>query len=120
MISTALVESVLGSSLRYVRVEFLVPSIQLIQLLIPFRWLDETPIARIIARCMQDIRAVDGPIPDVFGTLVKTSMMLLTKIVGIIVFTPLFVFPGLGVAAFGFYLGNLYLKAQMSVKREMR
>ena len=47
-------------------------------------------------------------------------MTLFTKIAAIIVFTPLFAFPGLGVAAFGFYLGNLYLKAQMSVKREMR
>jgi hypothetical protein len=82
--------------------------------------LDETPTARIIARCTQDIRAVDGPIALGFGDLVETTMTLLTKIAAIIFFTPLFVFPGLGVAAFGFYLGNLYLKAQMSVKREMR
>ena len=117
VISMALVDSVLGSSLRCVQVLLLT---QLRQLLIPTRWLDETPTARIITRCTQDIRAVDGPIPQFFGSLTETSMTLFTKIAAIIFFTPLFVFPGLGVAAFGLYLGNLYLKAQMSVKREMR
>lgn len=35
-------------------------------------------------------------------------------------FTPVFLLPAIGVAASGFYLGNMYLKAQMSAKREKR
>lgn len=34
-------------------------------------------------------------------------------------FTPTFVLPALGVAALGGWLGQLYIKAQLSVKREM-
>ncbi|KDR83050.1 hypothetical protein GALMADRAFT_866663 [Galerina marginata CBS 339.88] len=98
VINAALVKSILSSTLR---------------------WLDETPTARIIARCTQDIRAVDGPIPDQFLALSQMGIGLITNICVIIIFTPIFLFPGLAVAALGFYLGNIYLKAQLSVKREM-
>ncbi|KAF8963033.1 multidrug resistance-associated ABC transporter [Flammula alnicola] len=97
-VNSLLIESVLGSTLR---------------------WLDETPTARMITRCTQDIRAVDGPIPQAFADLTEVSMTLITKIGVIIIFTPPFFAPGLAVAGLGFYLGNLYLKAQLSVKREM-
>ncbi|KAF8963040.1 hypothetical protein BDZ97DRAFT_1758980 [Flammula alnicola] len=98
MVNSLLIESVLGSTLR---------------------WLDETPTARMITRCTQDIRAVDGPIPQAFAALTETSMTLITKIGVIIIFTPPFFAPGLAVAGLGFYLGNLYLKARLSVKREL-
>ena len=38
----------------------------------------------------------------------------------IIIFTPFFLFPSVAVAGLGIFLGNMYIKAQMSVKREMR
>ena len=84
------------------------------------RWLDETPTGRIIARCTQDIRAVDGPIPEAVVALTEFGITLLTKLVVIVIFTPIFVFPVVFVAMSGFFLGNLYLRAQLSVKREMR
>ena len=87
---------------------------------ISHRWLDETPTGRIIARCTQDIRAVDGPIPDAVMTLTEIGITLLTKLVVVIIFTPIFLFPSISIAMFGFFLGNLYLRAQLSVKREMR
>jgi hypothetical protein len=52
--------------------------------------------------------------------LTELAITLLTKLVVIIIFTPIFVFPGMFIAIFGFFLGNLYLQAQLSVKREMR
>ncbi|KAF8811726.1 hypothetical protein BYT27DRAFT_7160557 [Phlegmacium glaucopus] len=97
-ISASLVDSVLGSTLR---------------------WLDETPTGRIIARCTQDIRAVDGPIPNAIVTLNEIGITLLTKLVVIVIFTPIFLFPGIAVAMLGASLGNLYLRAQLSVRREM-
>ncbi|KAF8966510.1 multidrug resistance-associated ABC transporter [Flammula alnicola] len=96
-VNSLLIESVLGSTLR---------------------WLDETPTARMITRCTQDIRAVDGPIPQGFSALTEISMSVITKIGVIIIFTPPFFAPGLAVTGLGFYLGNLYLKARLSVKRE--
>ncbi|KAH9480681.1 ATP-binding cassette transporter abc4 [Psilocybe cubensis] len=82
------------------------------------RWLDETPTGRIIARCTQDISAVDGIIPFTFRDVNEVAISMTTKIVVIVLFAPFFLFPGFGVAILGFYLGNMYLKAQMSVKRE--
>ncbi|KAF8816575.1 hypothetical protein BYT27DRAFT_7127650, partial [Phlegmacium glaucopus] len=97
-INASLVDSVLGSTLR---------------------WLDETPTGRIISRCTQDIRAVDGPIPDALVALNEIGIAMLTKLVVIVIFTPIFLFPGIAVAILGASLGNLYLRAQLSVRREM-
>ena len=52
--------------------------------------------------------------------LSELGITLLTKLAVIIIFTPIFVFPSMIIAIFGFFLGNLYLRAQLSVKREMR
>ncbi|KAF8963030.1 multidrug resistance-associated ABC transporter [Flammula alnicola] len=97
-INTLLVESVLGSTLR---------------------WLDETPTARIISRFTQDVGKVDGPIAEGFLSLSTIGMTVITNIGVILIFTPIFLFPGLAVAALGLYLGNIYLKAQLSAQREM-
>ncbi|KAF8182307.1 multidrug resistance-associated ABC transporter [Pholiota molesta] len=96
-INTLLVESVLGSTLR---------------------WLDQTPTARIITRFTQDIQMVDGAIPQGFSALTNISIAMVASIGVIMVFTPVFIIPGLFVAALGFYLGNMYLKAQLSAQRE--
>ena len=53
-------------------------------------------------------------------TLAELTITLLTKLVVVIIFTPIFVFPSILIAIFGFLLGNLYLRAQLSVKREKR
>ena len=52
--------------------------------------------------------------------LTELGISLITKLVVIVIFTPIFVFPSVFVAIFGLFLGNLYLRAQLSVKREMR
>ena len=83
-------------------------------------WLDETPTARIITRCTQDIAAIDDPIPQKFMWLIDLATGILTKLGVIIVLTPLFLFPGLFVALLAVRLGNLYLRSQLSVKREGR
>lgn len=48
------------------------------------------------------------------------SAGMLTKLAVIVLFTPVFLFPGIGVAILGILLGKAYLKAQLSIKREMR
>ncbi|KIY70664.1 P-loop containing nucleoside triphosphate hydrolase protein [Cylindrobasidium torrendii FP15055 ss-10] len=83
------------------------------------RWLDMTPASRIIARCTQDIHTIDGPIISYFALLVQHTMMLLVKMVSIVVVTPVFILPSILVAAAGGLCGHVYVRAQMSVKREM-
>lgn len=84
------------------------------------RWLDETPTGRILARCTQDIRAVDGPIPQTAIWVFDCCAGMITKLGAIVIFTPAFIIPGMIAASAGLFAGNLYLKAQLSVKREMR
>ena len=45
---------------------------------------------------------------------------MIVKLGGPVFFSPIFLIPGVLIAVLGMYLGNIYLKAQMSVKREMR
>ena len=45
---------------------------------------------------------------------------VLTKLGAIILFTPIFLWPGLVVGLLAVQLGKMYLKAQLSVKRETR
>ncbi|KAF9017850.1 hypothetical protein BDZ89DRAFT_1094212 [Hymenopellis radicata] len=97
-INRKLIESILGSTLR---------------------WLDTTPTSRIIARCTQDIRAVDGPVPELLMYLSHMTLSMLFKFSAVIWFTPVFIFPGMAVAFLGYWIGQVYIKAQLSVKREM-
>ena len=115
-INAKLVDSVLGSTLRSVR---LAGSGFLTDILC-FSWLDETPTSRIITRCTQDIGTVDGNLLYSFADVVEIVTTMLTKLGGPVFFTPIFLLPGVSIAFLGVYIGNLYLKAQMSVKREKR
>jgi len=82
--------------------------------------LDETPTARIIARCTQDIRTVDGKIIGSLWWVLDQVIGIIMKLSVIVIFTPNFLVPGVFVGFIGFSVGNLYLKSQLSVKREMR
>ncbi|EIN13416.1 P-loop containing nucleoside triphosphate hydrolase protein [Punctularia strigosozonata HHB-11173 SS5] len=93
-----LIESILGTTLR---------------------WLDKTPTSRVIARCTQDIRAIDGPVSDYLAAVLEMSIQMFTKLVAVILFTPIFIIPGVAIAALGAWCGQIYIKAQLSVKREM-
>ena len=45
---------------------------------------------------------------------------MVIKLGGPVLFTPVFLLPGVLIGVLGGYIGNIYLRAQMSVKREMR
>ena len=51
--------------------------------------------------------------------LMEVTVFLLTKIFSVIILSPIFVVPSVVVAAIGGTLGNIYMKAQLSVKREL-
>ncbi|KAJ4491368.1 P-loop containing nucleoside triphosphate hydrolase protein [Lentinula edodes] len=76
-----------------------------------FRWLDETPVSRIITRSTQDI--------DSASRVCDISISLLFKVGAVVIFTPTFLLPSIVLAALGTWVGSLYLRAQSSVKREM-
>ncbi|TDL13954.1 hypothetical protein BD410DRAFT_757430 [Rickenella mellea] len=83
------------------------------------QWLDTTPTARIIARCTQDINAVDGPVSHYLSWLCELTITMMVKFGAVILFTPIFLFPGIALAIFGCWCGQVYIQAQLTVKREM-
>ncbi|PIL29335.1 ATP-binding cassette transporter [Ganoderma sinense ZZ0214-1] len=83
------------------------------------RWLDKTPTSRIIARCTQDIQSMDTQFARTLEFLMEITVFLLAKIVSVIIFSPTFVIPAALVALIGGTLGNIYMKAQLSVTREL-
>ncbi|KAJ6621777.1 hypothetical protein B0H10DRAFT_2015711 [Mycena sp. CBHHK59/15] len=85
----------------------------------PLRWLDVTPTSRIIARVTNDVRAVDDPIPNQFWSLSAMIISMLVKFGAVVVYTPIFFFPGVLVGALGGWIGQIYISAQLPVKRLM-
>ncbi|KAF9013114.1 hypothetical protein BDQ17DRAFT_1321012 [Cyathus striatus] len=83
------------------------------------RWLDETPVSRIIARCTQDIRAVDDPLAAAWSGVVELIVTCLVRLGSVVIITPAFLVPGLAVVVIGSWAASIYLRAQLSVKREM-
>jgi ABC-type multidrug transport system fused ATPase/permease subunit len=113
-IYNALTESILGTTMRCAT-EFIC-SIQ--PDLIFYRWLDIVPTSRVITRCTQDIRAVDGPLPNQLADIFDLVGYMLFRLLGVVVVTPMFLIPGILVGMFGAWCGQLYIKAQLSVKRK--
>ncbi len=51
--------------------------------------------------------------------LVELVAFLVLKMCAVVFFSPIFLFPAMLVAFFGAVVGNIFMKAQLSVKREM-
>ncbi|KAH9169370.1 P-loop containing nucleoside triphosphate hydrolase protein [Lactarius sanguifluus] len=83
------------------------------------RWLDTTPTSRVIARVTQDIRALDDPISRTFNGLIEITINMLIKFATVMYLTPVFVVPGVAMAVLGAWLGQVYMRAQIAIKREM-
>ncbi|KAI0066573.1 P-loop containing nucleoside triphosphate hydrolase protein [Artomyces pyxidatus] len=82
------------------------------------RWLDTTPVSRVITRCTQDTRVRDGPIADMFSLLVEIVVDLFIHLAGVVIFTPVFLFPGIVLAILGIWIGRIFMRAQISIQRE--
>ncbi|KAH8086646.1 hypothetical protein BXZ70DRAFT_549376 [Cristinia sonorae] len=83
------------------------------------RWLDTTPISRVITRCTQDIQAVDGPISQYFAFVAEITSFIIIKLLAVVLVSPAFILPGILIAVIGGWCGQIYIKGQLSIKREM-
>ncbi|CCM01863.1 uncharacterized protein FIBRA_03934 [Fibroporia radiculosa] len=82
------------------------------------RWLDKTPASRILTRCTQDIDSIDTTVGRFTGALISLVMSMLLKLVAVIAMSPIFTIPGAFLVTAGAWIGRVYMKAQLSVKRE--
>lgn len=79
-----------------------------------------TPIGRILTRCTQDIGTIDGQLPQYFVAFTYNLIMCAGISVVALVKVGLYALvPSLLVVVVGGFLGNVYLKAQVNIKREM-
>jgi len=83
------------------------------------RWLDTVPTSRVITRATTDLRSIDHPLPGLLSDLLDTGVSIICKLAAIAYMSPVFVFPGIAVTWIGWWMGQLYLATQLSVKREM-
>ncbi|KAJ6606137.1 P-loop containing nucleoside triphosphate hydrolase protein [Mycena vulgaris] len=98
LIHSELIQSILGTTLR---------------------WLDITPTSRVIARCTQDLRDVDANIGQSLWGLLDLICYAPIRLGAILILAPPFLLPTTVVLLVGIWIGSLYTKAQLSVKREM-
>ena len=62
---------------------------------------------------------VDNAVSGIMITIIQMGADLISRLIAVTLFAPVFVIPGLLLGVIGGYLGNVYMKAQLSVKREM-
>ncbi|KZT60623.1 P-loop containing nucleoside triphosphate hydrolase protein [Calocera cornea HHB12733] len=82
-----------------------------------FRWLDSTPVGRIVSRFTQDIGEIDGALTEQGQTVIRMTIKLILKFGAAIAFSPAFLLPGLIITVLGIGLGHIYMIAQMAIKR---
>ncbi|KAJ7678094.1 hypothetical protein DFH06DRAFT_975898 [Mycena polygramma] len=83
------------------------------------RWLDITPTSRVLARCTQDIRAIDNSVSRALWLLSDLTSQMLIKFGAVVLFTPVFLLPAIVLFGLGGWCGRVYMAAQLSVKRDM-
>lgn len=81
------------------------------------RFLDSTPVGRIVSRFTRDINAVDRPLSLYLQHVCNISASLAFKLAIIMYLTPIFLIPSILCAVVGAFIGHLYIIAQLSVKR---
>ncbi|WWC60298.1 uncharacterized protein I303_102867 [Kwoniella dejecticola CBS 10117] len=83
------------------------------------RFLDSTPVGRIISRFTKDMKNVDGSFTDTFSEVADITTGLVLKFAVVIALVPIFSIPAVIIGAVGALLGEVYIHSQLSVKREM-
>ncbi|EJU03269.1 hypothetical protein DACRYDRAFT_106434 [Dacryopinax primogenitus] len=81
------------------------------------RWIDSTPVGRIVSRFTQDVREIDGSLTGLAQVILQQSVSLIMKFIVIMVISPIFSIPGALIIVAGLTLGQIYIAAQMCVKR---
>jgi ABC-type multidrug transport system fused ATPase/permease subunit len=82
-------------------------------------WLDTTPTSRILARATGDIQGVDDGVPQRMNWVFDISISMVVYLGAICIISPRVLVPGLLVAATGYAVGQIYVRAMLGVKREL-
>ena len=83
----------------------------------PISWFDTTPVGRIINRFAKDISSLDQRLLMWLQYVVDSGMQIVFRIGAVTSVMPIFVVPALTVAFIGYVMGEIYVRANIAVKR---
>ena len=64
------------------------------------------------------VTTVDSAIPEFLAPVLNIGISMFAKFIAVVAFSPVFLLPGIIAFVVGALLGQIYMKAQLSVKRE--
>ncbi|RMJ28964.1 ATP-dependent bile acid permease [Aspergillus sp. HF37] len=83
----------------------------------PVSWFDENPIGRVINRFGNDTRSMDTLLIDWLRMSIENGLRFLLRIASIASIMPIFALPAAIICTIGFAVGEMYTRAQISIKR---
>lgn len=83
----------------------------------PISWFDVTPVGRIINRFAKDISSLDYRLLLWLQYVIDSALQIVFRIGAVTSVMPIFVFPAVLVAFIGYCLGEVYVRANIAVKR---
>ncbi|KAG8874159.1 hypothetical protein FRB97_006107 [Tulasnella sp. 331] len=85
----------------------------------PLRWIDSTPMGRVISRCTSDMQAIDGLLPSMVFQVSDVTISMFLKFASVVFYNPVSIIPGILAGTLSGMIGSLYLSAQLPIKRVM-
>ncbi|KAG7091560.1 hypothetical protein E1B28_010587 [Marasmius oreades] len=82
------------------------------------RWLDITPVSRILTRCTGDINTVDSRLPNMLQELGVLGTRMITQLIALVIYTPIFIPPAVVLVLLGKWCGDLFGRAVLCIRRE--
>lgn len=83
----------------------------------PISWFDENPVGRVVNRFGNDMRSIDALIIDWLRMSMENGLRFLLRIASVASIMPIFALPAAVVCTAGFLIGEMYTRAQVSIKR---
>ncbi|PYH94849.1 abc transporter [Aspergillus ellipticus CBS 707.79] len=83
----------------------------------PITWFDQNPIGRAINRFGNDTRSMDTVLVQWLRMSVENMLRFLLRIASVASIMPIFALPAAIICSVGFIIGEMYTRAQVSIKR---
>ena len=83
----------------------------------PISWFDVTPVGRIVNRFAKDISSLDMRLLMWLQYVIDSALQIIFRIGAVTSVMPVFIVPAVVVAAVGYVLGEVYVRANIAVKR---
>jgi ABC-type multidrug transport system fused ATPase/permease subunit len=83
----------------------------------PVAWFEGTPVGRIMNRFAKDIKSLDGRLLTCLGYVIDSFLNLVFRVGAVTSVMPMFVVSAVVVAVVAYILGEIYVRANIAVKR---